>query len=102
MADDVRLRQLDGQRRRLLLSLASQIRTVGGYIGLIVLAISTVGFALAASFTTDSLTATAATDHGLRHNLGAVLGSKMSGAACFLGWSLARNVAWRRARRRIL
>jgi hypothetical protein len=32
------------------------------------------------------------------HSLGATLGSNVAGAAYFLGWSLARNVAWRRPR----
>lgn len=82
----------------LFLAIQSQIRTVGGYIGLLLLLVSAVGFALAAFFTSDPLTAAQATDHGKLHSMGAILGGNIAGAAYFLGWSLARNIAWASAR----
>ena len=86
----------------LLVALRSQIRTIGGYIGLFFLLVSMVGFGLAAIFITDPLMATTATAHGMVHNTAAILGGNISGAAYFLGWSLARNKAWASARRALL
>ena len=86
----------------LFVALRSQIRTVGGYIGLFFLLVSMVGFGLAATFTTDPITATTATAHGIVHNTAAILGGNISGAAYFLGWSLARNKAWASARRALV
>lgn len=72
----------------------SQIRTVGGYIGLFFLFVATVGFVLAAANTTDPITATVATNAGRIHSTGALLASNVTGAIFFLAWSLARNKAW--------
>ena len=83
----------------LFVALRSQIRTVGGSIGLFLLLVSMVGFGLAAIFITDPITATTATAHGMVHNTAAILGGNISGAAYFLGWSLARNKTWASARR---
>ena len=78
----------------LFLAVRSQIRTVGGYFGLFLLCVSGLGFGLAGIFTSDSITATTATTHGKVHTIAALLGGNISGAAYFLGWSLARNKAW--------
>lgn len=86
----------------LFLAIRSQIRTIGGFIGLAFLLIGTIGFAMAAIFTTDPITATRATIHGTLHNIGAILGGNLAGAAYFLGWSLARNKAWVSVRRALL
>lgn len=86
----------------LFLAILSQIRTAGGYIGLFFLLVSMVGFGLAAFFVTDPITAVESTDHGRLHSMGAILGGTITGAAYFLGWSLARNKAWALARRSLL
>jgi hypothetical protein len=86
----------------LFVAVQSQIRTVGGYIGLLLLFISAVGFGLAGIFTSDSITDTTASTHGKVHAIAALLGGNVAGAAYFLGWSLARNKAWVFARRSLL
>lgn len=86
----------------LFIAICSQIRSIGGYIGLFLLLVSAVGFGLAAVFITDSITATQATNHGKLHSMGAILGGNIAGAAYFLGWSLARNKAWKSARQSLL
>jgi hypothetical protein len=83
-------------------AIRSQIRTVGGYVGLVCLAIGTAGFVLGAVFTTDPITANHATSHGSLHDIGAALGGFIAYAAPFLGWSLARNKAWSSAGRSLL
>jgi hypothetical protein len=86
----------------LFVAIRTQIRTVGGSVGLFFLLVSSVGFGLAAIFTTDPITATTATAHGMVHNTAAILGGNISGAAYLLGWSLARNRAWASSRRALL
>ena len=86
----------------LFVAVRSQIKTVGGYIGLSFLALNVLGFALAALFVADPTTATVATGHGHLHSLGAALAGNVAGAACFLAWSLARNKAWSAVRRSLL
>ncbi|MBI5122498.1 DUF998 domain-containing protein [Candidatus Roizmanbacteria bacterium] len=86
----------------LFVAILSQIRTVGGYIGLFFLLVSAVAFGMAGVFITDPLTATTATAHGRLHNTAAILGGNITGAAYFLGWSLARNKAWAKMRKSIL
>lgn len=81
------------------LAVQSQIRTVGGYIGLVMLFVATIGFVLAAAFTTDPTTATVGTDAGRIHSTGALLASNVTGAIFFLSWSLARNKAWAKIRK---
>jgi hypothetical protein len=81
------------------LAVRSQIRTVGGYIGLLMLFVATVGFVLAATFTTDPITATTGTSAGKLHSTGALLASNVVGAIFFLSWSLARNKAWAKIRK---
>lgn len=83
----------------LLLAIANQVRTVGGYVGIGLLALSIVGFVLAAAFPTDPITATDPTTSGTVHSIAAALGGNVAGAAYFLTWSLARNRAWRNERR---
>ncbi len=79
----------------LLVALRSQIRSVGGRVGLALLAVSAGGFALAAVFRTDSLLAPATSASGAVHSVAAVLGGFAPFAVLLLGWSLARYVAWR-------
>lgn len=81
------------------LAVRSQIRTVGGYIGLLFLFVATVGFVLAAANTTDSITATVGTSAGKLHSTGALLASNVTGAIFFLSWSLARNKRWANIRK---
>ncbi|HKX72837.1 MAG TPA: DUF998 domain-containing protein [Candidatus Saccharimonadales bacterium] len=76
----------------------SQIRTIGGYIGLFFLFVATIGFVLAAANTTDPITATVGTDAGRIHSTGALLASNVTGAIFFLSWSLARNKGWAKIR----
>lgn len=75
-------------------AVSSQVRTVGGYIGLAVLLVCAGAFGLAAVFTTDPVTAVSATAHGKIHSTAALLGGNLPLAAYLLGWSLARNKAW--------
>lgn len=86
----------------LLIAIGSQIRTVGGYLGMALLLVSAAGFGLAAFFITDSITVTIATTHGRIHSIGALLGGNIAGAAYLLGWSLGRNKAWAAERRALL
>ena len=79
----------------LLIAVRSQVRTVGGRVGLGFLAISGLGAAMAAAFRSDSLLAETATTSGVIHNIGAVLGGFIPLAAYLLAWSLARNIDWR-------
>lgn len=83
----------------LLLAIANQVRTVGGYVGIGLLTLSIVGFILAAAFPTDPIDATDPTTSGTVHSVAAALGGNVAGAAYFLSWSLARNRAWRDERR---
>jgi hypothetical protein len=88
----------------LFVAIRSQLRTIAGRIGLVLLVISALGLIIAAIFTTDPITASedAATTEGTLHNLGGTLGIAMPFAAAFIGWKLARNPAWSSARRPLL
>jgi hypothetical protein len=89
----------------LFVAIRSQIRTTGGYIGLVLLLISALGMTIAAIFTTDPITASQdeLTTHGTLHGLGSVLGiPSFPIAATLISLSLARNPAWSSARRSLL
>ena len=78
----------------------SQIRTLPGYLGLVLLAPSAIGMVLAGIFVTDPVTVTgdARTASGRLHELGAML-DLVPFAGILINWSLARNPAWTSARR---
>src|SRR5262245_14168815 len=83
------------------IAIRSQIRTIGGYIGLALLLISALGLFIGGIFTTDPLGTSkdALTTHGNLHQFGAMLDS-IPFAALLISWSLARkNQAWSSARR---
>jgi hypothetical protein len=88
----------------LTVALRSQLRTIWDRIGLALLLVSAAGLAIAASFTTDPITASkdAVTSEGKLHNLGGTLGIAMPFAAAIISWSLARNQAWASARRPLM
>ena len=77
----------------LFVAIRSQLRTIGGRIGLALLLVSALGLAIAAVFTTDPITVSkdAATTEGKVHNLGGTLGIAQPFAAALIGWKLARN-----------
>jgi Protein of unknown function (DUF998) len=88
----------------LFFALRSQLRTIAGRIGLVLLLVSAAGLIIAAVFTTDPITVSedAATSEGALHNLGGTLGLAMPFAAALIGWKLARNPAWSSAKRPLL
>jgi hypothetical protein len=88
----------------LFVAIRSQLRTIAGRIGLVLLVVSALGLIIAAIFTTDPITASedAVTTEGTLHNLGGTLGMAMPFAAGLIGWKLARNPAWASARRPLL
>jgi hypothetical protein len=88
----------------LFVAIRSQLRTIAGRIGLVLLVVSALGLIIAAIFTTDPITASedAVTTEGTLHNLGGTLGIAMPFAAGLIGWKLARNPAWSSARRPLL
>jgi hypothetical protein len=82
----------------LVVALASQVRSVGGWIGIALLGVSAAGFLLAATFRTDSLISPTMSAAGLVHSIAAVLGGFAPLAVLLIAWSLARNTAWRSVR----
>src|SRR5262245_32301015 len=78
----------------LFLAVRSQIRKLGVYFELFIRGVDGPGLDLTGTFTSDWITTTTATTHGKVHTIAALLGGNISGAAYFLGWSLARNKAW--------
>jgi hypothetical protein len=85
----------------LFVAIRSQIRTTGGYIGLVLLLVSALGMTIAAIFTTDPITASQdkLTTHGNLHGVGALLGiPTFPIAVTLVSLSLARNPAWSSAR----
>lgn len=89
----------------LFIAIRSQIRTLGGYIGLAFLLVSALGMTIAAIFTADPITASQdeLTTHGTIHALGGLLGIPgFPIAATLTSLSLARNRAWSPARRSLL
>ncbi len=88
----------------LFVAIRSQIRPLGGKIGLAFLLIAAAGLIIAAFFTTDPITASRdeLTTHGNLHALAAALGTGFPIAAALIGLSLARSRAWFPARRSLL
>jgi hypothetical protein len=88
----------------LFVAIRSQLRTIAGRIGLVLLVVSALGLIIAAIFTTDPITVSQddVTAEGTLHNLGGTLGLAMPFAAGLVGWKLARNPAWSAARRPLL
>ncbi|MFC9774230.1 DUF998 domain-containing protein [Paenibacillus chitinolyticus] len=79
-----------------------QIRTVAGYIGLVILGISAIGVLIAAIFITDpiSISPDDATFSGRMHSIGAML-DYTPVAALLLSISLTRDNTWRPIRNRL-
>ena len=88
----------------LFVAIRSQLRTIVGRIGLVLLLVSALGLTIAAIFTTDpiSVSEDAVTTEGTLHNLGGTLGIAMPFAAGLIGWKLARSPAWSSAKRSLL
>ena len=89
----------------LAVAVRSQVRTIGGWIGLTLLLVAATGMAIAAFNIPDPITTAKAdfTDHGKRHGLGFALGVPgITIAAVLLSLSLRRNAAWSSARRALL
>ena len=85
----------------LLIAIRSQVPTLAGKMGLVLLLITAVGMTVAGIFPTDPITTDreAMTRTGQLHELGALL-DLMPFAAPLISWSLARhNPAWKSARR---
>ncbi|WP_431786007.1 DUF998 domain-containing protein [Paenibacillus lactis] len=80
-----------------------QIRSITGYIGLAILAISAAGVLIAAVFVTDpiSVSPEAATFSGKMHSIGAML-DYTPVAALLLSLALTRSKPWRPVRKRLL
>jgi hypothetical protein len=86
----------------LFVAIQSQVRTMGGRIGLALLLLSATGLTIAAIGVADPITATKdqLTAHGNLHGLGATLGiPSLPIAAVLISLSLGRNQAWLAARR---
>ena len=71
-------------------AIISQVRTVGGYLGLALLVLSAVGMVIAGTFAPGRI-------KGL-HEVGAML-DNVPFAALLINWSLSRNAAWAPVRR---
>lgn len=84
----------------LALQLRSHARSLIGRIGLGVLALSAVGFALAATFPSDPITTPPEQQSaaGQWHSAGAMLGGAIPVAALALTWALTRQPVWAGAR----
>jgi hypothetical protein len=89
----------------LFVAVLSQVRTIGGWIGLASLLLSATGLIIAAFGVSDPPTATKdqLTAHGKLHGLGPMLGiASLPIAAVLTSLSLARNQGWFSARRSFL
>ena len=88
----------------LFLALRSEMKSMGGRIGLAALLISATGLIIAAIFPTDPVTTTpdAMTTSGKLHSLGGALGIAMPFAAALITWNLAHNPGWAQARRSVI
>jgi hypothetical protein len=86
------------------LGVRSQVRTIGGRIGLVLLLVSALGLTMGGIFTTDPITATSKelTTTGSLHGVGFFLGiPTIVLASTLISRSLARNPAWFTAKRSI-
>ena len=82
-----------------------QVRTIGGWIGVALLAVAATGMAIAAFAVTDPTTTPRVemTAHGRLHGLGSMLGVPcMTTAIVLLSLSLRGNPAWASSRRSLL
>jgi hypothetical protein len=89
----------------LVVAIRSQLRTIGGKLGLALLLVSALGITIAAIFTTDPITIRpdAITPSGRLHGLGFLLGiPTFPIAATLISWSLTRNQGWSSARRSLV
>jgi hypothetical protein len=89
----------------LFVAIRSQVRTIGGRIGLALLLVAATGMTIAAFNITDPITTPKAemTAHGNMHGFGFLLGVPgLTIAAVVISLSLRRNVAWLSARRALL
>jgi hypothetical protein len=88
----------------LFIAVRSQVRTLGGKIGLALLLVSALGMAIGGIFTTDPITAKSdeLTTNGSLHGVGFLLGNPaFLFASALISWSLTRNAAWSGAKRSI-
>jgi hypothetical protein len=85
------------------LSVVRHIRTIFGFIGLVILALAAAGFLLAAAFETDPITTAmdGYTFSGRMHVFGASLDYSPVGML-LTGWALSRTQGWRHLRRRMM
>lgn len=89
----------------LTVALASQVKTLGGRLGLALLVIGATGTAIAGVYPTDPITISrdAVTSSGQLHGLGAMLGiPTFPLAASLITWALWRNPTWTGGRRSLL
>ena len=84
-------------------AVARHVRTVAGYLGLVIIAIAVAGLLIAAVFVTDPITTApdAYSVSGRLHVLGASLDWSPIGMV-LSGWALSRTAGWRRHRRVLL
>jgi hypothetical protein len=84
----------------LFVAVRSQLTTIGGRIGLVLLLVSAAGLFIAAAFPMDPLMTAgeAGTRSGALHNLGGTLGIAGPFAAVLISLKLAANPAWAPAR----
>ena len=87
----------------MMVAVARHVRTVAGYIGLVIIAVAGAGLLIAAVFVTDPITTAsdAYSVSGRMHVLGASLDWSPIGMV-LSGWALGRTAGWRRHRRALL
>jgi hypothetical protein len=88
----------------LFVAVRSQVPTLGGRIGLVVLLVSALGLTFGGIFTSDPITATSdqLTTTGSMHGVGFLLGiPTFLTASALISWSLARNPRWSTAKQSV-